>query len=473
MTSYNLTLIFSIFLWAIQVTAQPAGNILTSQTKQIITEKIGRLLEVNYIDKEVGKTCADYLSKQQENGHYEQISHPREFAKQLNEELFKINNDRHIRVQFIPPEGRDIELQNPDLFFLLRTYERKKENYGFREVKIFAGNIGYLDLRLFEPIELVREKALQAMHFLEDADALIIDLRKNSGGNPATVQFLCSWFFDQPVHLNTIHWRRGDYNEEFWTLDSIGLPKKPELPLLILTSSKTFSAAEEFAYTMQVQRRATLLGEITAGGANPGYRFSINDQFSIFIPTGRSTNPVTGTNWEGVGVKPDIAVSQANVLDIALERALLTGRLYREKQDDQRVGNFMELSNKLKEISASIKKSQSADSVSDLETILDYQMRKGMINEWVVNNLAYRYMSDNNPQLALVLFKYNTTRFPSSANAWDSLGEVYDELGQWESGIEAYQKALLLDPGSQNAQMMLDKLKGKTGESKGNRQDLK
>jgi C-terminal processing protease CtpA/Prc len=323
-------------------------------------------------------------------------------------------------------------LQHPDLFFLLRTYERKKENYGLREVKIFKGNIGYLDLRLFEPIDLVRDKFRHVLHFLEDTDALIIDLRKNSGGNPAAVQFLCSWFFDEPVHLNTIYWRRGDYEEEFWSKDSIGISKKPELPLFILISSKTFSAAEEFAYTLQTLKRATLIGELTAGAANPGYQFSLNDQFSIFIPTGQSINPVSGTNWEGVGVKPDIAVSSVNALETALEKALLAGRIYRQKQDDQRIGQFMKLANKIKETQTSIKTGQRTQAENDLEEILNTQVKQGIINEWTLNTLAYRFMSDEKLQ-----------------------------LGNRQAGIEAYQKALSLDPDSQNARIMLDKLNRK------------
>ena len=297
--------------------AQQSSRILNEESRQLVINKIGKLLVNNYVYQETGEACDKFLANQIECGKYEDISHPRELAKQLNEDLRKIHRDRHIRVQFISPEGREFELENPQLFFLLRTHEKFKENMGIRKVKILSGNVGYLDLRSFEPLDLAHEKMLNAMRLLENVDALIIDLRNNSGGNPAMVQFLGSWFFDQPVHLNSIYWRRGDYIEEFWTIKDIGIKKRPELPLLILIGSKTFSAAEEFTYNMKIQKRAILIGNKTAGGANPGYTFSVSDQFSIFIPTGRSVNPITKTNWEDTGIEPDISAKSSTALNIA------------------------------------------------------------------------------------------------------------------------------------------------------------
>jgi C-terminal processing protease CtpA/Prc len=332
---YFYSLTFTVLVWVLVASAQPADKVFNETAQKFVTEKISRLLEDNYIHKDIAQACAAYLESEEASERYALISHPRAFVRQLNEDLLNIHKDRHIRIQFIPPEGREVELQNPILFFLLRTYERRKANYGIREVKIFSGNIGYLDIRLFEPLDMVHDKLLHTFNILNDVDALIIDLRNNSGGNPATVQFICSWFFDKAVHLNSIYWRRGEYTEEFWTIDSLGLPKKPTLPLFILTSSKTFSAGEEFAYDLQVQKRATLIGEKTAGGANPGYTFSVSEQFSIFIPTGRSLNPLSGENWEGVGIQPDIAVRSAKALEVALEKAQTAGRNYRQKQDEK------------------------------------------------------------------------------------------------------------------------------------------
>jgi len=137
---------------------------------------------------------------------------------------------------------------------MLRTRENIKENLGFREIKILSGNVGYLDLRSFEPLELAREKATSAFRFLENTDALIIDLRNNHGGNPSMVQYICSIFFEKPTLLNSIYWRRGDYTENFWSMSNITIDKRPQVPLFILISARTFSGGEEFAYNLQKQK---------------------------------------------------------------------------------------------------------------------------------------------------------------------------------------------------------------------------
>ncbi len=376
----------------------------------------------------------------------------------------QIHKDRHVRVQFISPEGRDFELQNPKLFFLLRTQERFKENMGIRQLKILAGNVGYLDLHSFEPLDLARDKLINTLKVLEDVDALIIDLRNNNGGNPNTVQFLCSWFFDKNVHLNDIYWRRGDYTEHFRTIKDIGIKKQPDLPLFILTGSKTFSAAEEFAYNLKVQKRATLIGSKTAGGANPGYTFSVNDQFNIFIPTGRSINPVTNTNWEGIGVEPDIFVNSSNAFSFAHEKAMQASRIYREKKDDQLVTAYMNLRDHLNNAGILLADGNINSAETLVEQSLSDQIDKRTISEWSINALGYQYISDKKLKLALAIFKFNTEQFPQSANAWDSLGEIYYKIGNWELGIKAYHKSLFLNPHNQNARIMIDKLSEHTNE---------
>ena len=159
------------------------------------------------------------------------------------------------------------------------------------------------------------------MNFLANADAIIFDMRQNGGGHPGLIQYICSYLFDAPTHLNSLYWRQGDRTEEFWTLDDVPGPKMPDVPVFVLTSSYTFSGAEEFSYNLQTRERATLVGETTGGGANPGGRMPVNQRFGIFIPTGRAINPITGTNWEGIGVVPDIAVDADEAYDTALAMA--------------------------------------------------------------------------------------------------------------------------------------------------------
>ncbi|MDB5962134.1 MAG: hypothetical protein JWP59_3428 [Massilia sp.] len=133
---------------------------------------------------------------------------------------------------------------------------------------------------------------------------------------------MSSYLFDEPTHLNDLHWRDGDRTEAFWTSPSVpGKRFGQRKAVYILTSARTFSAAEEFSYNLQQLRRATLIGEITRGGANPGRTHALNARFAVFVPDGRAVNPVSKTNWEGSGVKPDVIVPADQALKTALDMA--------------------------------------------------------------------------------------------------------------------------------------------------------
>jgi C-terminal processing protease CtpA/Prc len=209
-------------------------------------------------------------------------------------------------------------------------------NAGYRKVERLGGNVGYLALDSFADGEAAAEPAAAAMNFLANTEALIIDLRKNGGGTPTGVVLLASYFFsDKPVHLNSLHWRKGDRTEEFWTRKEVVGKRYPGKDVYVLTSARTFSAAEEFAYDLQAQKRATIVGETTGGGAHPGGARPIQEHFVMFVPAGRAINPVTKTNWEGTGVKPDVAVAADEALDKAHELAVKT-ILANAKDDDAR-----------------------------------------------------------------------------------------------------------------------------------------
>lgn len=436
---------------------QDVSQILSEEEQDKILEKISQLLTDNYVLKDVGQVCADFLEEQIENKSYEEITHPRAFARNLTSDLRKIHNDRHIRIQSITPGDRRL-VKNPRLDFFLRTRDSIKENLGFKEVKIMPGNVGYINIRSFEPYELARGKALNTLHFIENADAIIVDLRNNIGGNPTMVQFLGSFFFDQPVHLNSIYWRRGDYTEEFWTMDSIGIKKRPKVPVFVLTSDRTFSGGEEFAYNLKIQKRATLIGEKTAGGANPGYTFRINDYFNIFIPTGRSINPITGTNWEGKGVEPDISINTSGALSLALEKAEQAARIYREKTDDQAIVSYLRICADFDMMDTLFVQEKTDSALSVIHRSLSDAVRSDLLNEWMINDLGYRYLSKNKLSPALALFQFNVYQYPNSFNVYDSLGEVYMKSGDKELAIENYRKSLTLNPHNQNAVNMLEKL---------------
>ncbi len=161
------------------------------------------------------------------------------------------------------------------------------------------------------------------MNFLSNASALIIDLRKCTGGYPAMVALICSYLFgDEPIHLSSIYWRDEDQTQQYWTLPYLPGKHLVDQPVYVLTSRVTFSAGEEFASILQTRKRATVIGDQTDGGSHPGASYRIHPHFEAFIPIGRAFSPVTGKDLEGIGVTPDILVPQEHAFMAAYCMAL-------------------------------------------------------------------------------------------------------------------------------------------------------
>ena len=277
----------------------------------------------NYVFPELGQKTADFLLKRSNDGAYDGLD-KQQLGMQVTQDLREITQDLHFGLQALPDgwaprsENDGSELADP---------RRNTSPNGFMRVERLDGNIGYLELQGFMELESARDNANAAMQLLAGSSALIVDLRNNGGGDPGTVQLLSSYLFDpnEPVHLNSLYFRPSDETTEFWTHDKINVENAmPDVPVVVLTSGYTFSAAEEFSYNLQCLDRATIVGETTGGGAHPVDGFIISDQFVARIPVGRAINPITKTNWEGVGVVPDITVAAPEALDVAIGQVLQT-----------------------------------------------------------------------------------------------------------------------------------------------------
>ncbi len=426
----------SLFFLNTVLSAQEAVT-LTDEFKKSSVERIGQLLEERYVFPDVAKTTGEHLKKQLAAGVFDQCDGIPAFAEALTREAQSITKDKHLRVRAVPPEEpRPDDTPERLADGLLRDKARQRENMaGFNAVEKLDGNVGYLDLRGFASPEAGRPVADLYMGLLANTDAVIIDLRKNGGGSPAMVQYLCSYFFDKRVHLNSLYWREGDRTEEFWTLDQVGGTKMPEVPLFVLTGKYTFSGAEEFSYNMQTQKRATLVGETTGGGANPGGGLPVNERLMMFVPTGRAINPVTKTNWEGVGVVPEVKVPETEALDKALELAKEAAREYRRKNKERHTTLLLGLYEALDKYPAG-----KDDAVL---ARLKETRAAGLMDEQDINDLGYQYlMRHNKPGTAEHIFRCNTELFPNSANVYDSYGEALASNGKTDEAIKAYRKAV-------------------------------
>jgi hypothetical protein len=291
----------------------------------IIASAIKNLNEA-YVFPEVAKKMEQALRERVANKEYDNITSAMALAGRLTADLQAVSHDKHLRVRYSHEpiaERQHAEEATAEEIEQFKTYLRQS-NFGFEKVERLPGNVGYLDLRGFNPAEFAADTGAAAMNFLANTDALIIDLRRNGGGDPAMVAFLTSYIFGaEPVHLNDLYFRPEDTTHQWWTLPHVpGKRFGDKKEVYVLTSKRTFSAAEEFTYNLKNLKRATIIGETTGGGAHPGGGRRLSAHFQMFVPSGRAINPISKTNWEGTGVEPDVKIPAEQALKVAHIAAL-------------------------------------------------------------------------------------------------------------------------------------------------------
>lgn len=298
----------------------PQNDMVIDQAMRVeVIEAVISNLNQRYVFPEKAAAMEKQLRLELKNGDYDKISSAEQFAETLSESLQKKSQDRHLGLRYfenvLPPKDSEQELlaqKNEEISENIRL------NNGVHNVDRLPFNIGYIDLHSFSDVASTEAKFAAAMNLLGDTRVMIIDLRKNGGGYPETVALLASYFHDKPTHLNDIYQREGNVTTQMWTTEkTAGKKYGDQRKLYLLTSEDTFSAAEDFAYAMKNNKRATIIGVVTGGGAHPGDRHRLSDHFMMNVPSGRSISPVTKTDWEGVGVQPDIKVSADDALDQA------------------------------------------------------------------------------------------------------------------------------------------------------------
>lgn len=294
---------------------------------QVIDGVLARLGE-SYVFPDKAKAMEKAVRERQKKKEYDAIASGPALCQKLTADLQAVSHDKHLRV-LCSAQPRQIEDQRGEPSEAERERQRqfsRQTNHGFERVERLRGNIGYLDLRYFDDPELAGPTCAAAMNFLKDTDALIIDLRENHGGEPAMIALLTTYLFaGEPVHLNDIYWRPDNSTHQWWTLPFVPGERHAGKDVYVLTSKTTFSGAEEFSYNLKNLKRATLIGEVTGGGAHPVQLRSVTPHFAVAVPAGRAINPITKTNWEGTGVQPDITMPAADALRsahvMALEKA--------------------------------------------------------------------------------------------------------------------------------------------------------
>jgi hypothetical protein len=305
--------------------ASVAGLRIGAPDRARIVKRTAALLDTFYVDSSVARRAGDTLRARLKRGAYDAYENGAGLALRLDRDLADIVRDRHLKLLYSPrpitqgqlggagppaPAAAEIEREQREL---------QERNCGFRRAEHLDGNVGYIKFDMFANAQPCRATVAAAMNFVAGTRALILDLRENGGGRPDMVVLVASHLFERRTHLNDRWTRSTGAKEEFWTLDSVpGRRFGGAKPVYVLTSSHTFSAAEEFAYDLQALRRATVVGEVTGGGAHPTQMRRIDDHFLIGMPYAKAINPITRTNWEGSGVQPDVVVPAARGLDTVI-----------------------------------------------------------------------------------------------------------------------------------------------------------
>jgi C-terminal processing protease CtpA/Prc len=328
------TLILSALCLALS--AQPAPTTLSSAQRRAVVASLTQALKARYVFPEVAAKTAAALEAKAAAGGYDGAKDAKTFTQALGKDLRDQAQDVHCRVVMAPDlkEAEDDERAPTPKEVEQAHREMEEFAYGILKVERLPGNVGYLDLRGFGPTYAVAPAYDAAMTLLSGSKAIILDLRRNGGGEPASVAYLLSHFFPEgdARHLNDLRYRVGDRIQQYWTS-----PVSAHFggQVYVLTSPRTFSGGEECAYDLQTQKRGILVGETTGGGANPGGLVPLGEGLAAFIPSGRAVNPVTGTNWEHVGVKPDIAVPAADALKTAWA-AIVRGEAAEAKEPEEK-----------------------------------------------------------------------------------------------------------------------------------------
>jgi retinol-binding protein 3 len=302
------------------MTAADIRTDIDAETPARIVDAIDKTLNAHYVYPALAKKMAQALHEHLEHGDDQAIATGPELAFVLTQQLEDVSHDRHLDVDWqaraAPPESGDSSDDD-------RRWKERLEriNCGFAKSERLAGNIGYIKLDAFGPVQWCGAKATEAFAALGDVNAVIFDLRSCGGGFPEMVTYVESYLFAKRTHIYDMYTRDNNKTTPVWTNPAVPGKKLATQPVYVLTAACTFSASEAFAYDLQSAKRATVVGEVTGGGAHPTGPVPLDAHFVLMVPSARPINAVTKTDWEGTGVQPDVKVPADQALDTAKQLA--------------------------------------------------------------------------------------------------------------------------------------------------------
>jgi hypothetical protein len=294
---------------------------LTPQVRTAVLDSVIASVTSVYVDADTAKLIANHLRAQLARKAYDAITNPAQLGEIVTRDLRAINNDLHLGMRYAAPAAPQPATGGRGLAGPVFEQQRLV-NYGMGRAEILDGNVGYLEITSFAGGNF-EEPIVDALRFLSRTDAMIIDLRRNGGGSGRTSHFIFSHFLGAtPVPTIDIRSRRSPEPQHSMSLADVPGPRRTDVPLFILTSQGTASAAEEFTFVLRNHKRATTVGTRTAGAGHMVTSVPVGHGFAVSLSITRVSDPVSGKEWEAVGVPADISVAPERALDAAHAAAL-------------------------------------------------------------------------------------------------------------------------------------------------------
>jgi hypothetical protein len=309
--------------------AVPPNTVLTGfaidgPTRLRVIDAAVAALHESYVHPPVAKAMEADLRARLARGEFAKISDGAAFATALTDALRSVSKDKHLGVNFVPAKwpaaastpapAATTPAAPPEPWTAARC--------GMSPATLLPGRIGLIKFNGFSPVAVCRDAASAMLNSLGEVDAIIFDLRDNGGGQAAMVAYIASYLFADRIHFTDIWTRKTEVTQEYWTDGQVPGNRYAKQPIFILTSARTFSGAEDFSYSLQQLKRAVIVGEVTGGGAHPVSGQTLGDGFTMGVPYAKTVNPITKSNWEGVGVAPDVKVAAPQALETAQKLAM-------------------------------------------------------------------------------------------------------------------------------------------------------
>ncbi|MBA2613038.1 MAG: S41 family peptidase [Bacteroidetes bacterium] len=316
--TFRLFFVFQI-IFVLSLSAQTNTSLILNQ--KILKEIIDTLtykLEQNYVLPDKGKEMSTFINKKYKDGLYNKVTNPSTLADILTKDVLSVHNDEHFFIEYNPKLAEQLALPRDSVYWAEQLKTDRAKNHGFKNIEVLNGNIGYVDLSYFAYLNPESEKVANAsFQVLSNCKAIIIDLRYGMGGQPEIVACIAKHFIKERKHMFELTLRNRENNYNLYCEPDSEYAGLYETPLYILTSYKTFSAAEMLTYFLKTEHRAVIVGEQTRGGAHNAPKSFLYKDFIIALPHGKAYSRTTKTNWESVGISPDIKATADNALEVA------------------------------------------------------------------------------------------------------------------------------------------------------------